>query len=97
MFGRIFAASLSGARVCTSCRFRQKLSNEYLLAYIGVDTALKEPLTGDQIPSFTRLLRQHLHPLGQRREQAYGPPLLPRHGSPCRRFGGPALGLGGVE
>ena len=35
---------LSGAKVCTSCRSRQALSNEYLLAKIGVDTADNEPL-----------------------------------------------------
>ena len=29
----------SGAKVYTSCRSRQELSNEYLLAKIGVDTA----------------------------------------------------------
>ena len=36
--------SLSGAKVCESCRSRQELSNEYLLAKIGVDTAENEPL-----------------------------------------------------
>ena len=35
---------LSGAKVCKSCRSRQELSNEYLLAKIGVDTAENEPL-----------------------------------------------------
>ena len=35
---------LSGAKACRSCRSRQKLSNEYLLAKIGVDTAENEPL-----------------------------------------------------
>ena len=29
--------------VCKSCRSRQELSNEYLLAKIGVDTAENEP------------------------------------------------------
>ena len=35
---------LSGAKVRKSCRSRQELSNEYLLAKIGVDTAENEPL-----------------------------------------------------
>ena len=35
---------LSGAKVCKSCRSRQELSNEYLLAKIGIDTAENEPL-----------------------------------------------------
>ena len=38
---------LSGAKACRSCRYRQELSNEYiviLLAKIGVDTAQNEPL-----------------------------------------------------
>ena len=35
---------LSGAKVCNSCRSRQELSNEYLPAKIGVDTAENEPL-----------------------------------------------------
>jgi len=35
---------LSGAKACKSCRSRQELSNEYLLAKIGVDTAENEPL-----------------------------------------------------
>ena len=35
---------LSAAEVCTSCRSRQELSNEYLLAKFGVDTAENEPL-----------------------------------------------------
>ena len=34
---------LSGAKACTSCRSRRELSNEYLLAKIGVDTAENEP------------------------------------------------------
>ena len=34
---------LSGAKACKSCRSRQELSNEYLLAKIGVDTAENEP------------------------------------------------------
>ena len=36
--------SLSGAKVCEACRSCQELSNEYLLAKIGVDTAENEPL-----------------------------------------------------
>ena len=39
-----FFRDLSGAKVCKSCRSRQELSNEYLLAKIGVDTAENEPL-----------------------------------------------------
>ena len=35
---------LSGAKACKFCRSRQELSNEYLLAKIGVDTAENEPL-----------------------------------------------------
>ena len=35
---------LSGAKACKSCRSRQELSNEYLLAKIGVDTAENEHL-----------------------------------------------------
>ena len=35
---------LSGAKACKSCRSRQELSNEYLLAKFGVDTAENEPL-----------------------------------------------------
>ena len=34
---------LSGAKVCKSCRSRQELSNEYLLAKFGVDTEENEP------------------------------------------------------
>ena len=30
--------------MCKSCRYRQELSREYLLAKIGVDTAENEPL-----------------------------------------------------
>jgi hypothetical protein len=33
-----------GAKVCKSCRSRQELSNEFLLAKIGVDTAENELL-----------------------------------------------------
>ena len=34
----------SGAEVWKSCKPRQELSNEYLLANFGVDTAENEPL-----------------------------------------------------
>ena len=34
----------SGAKVCQSCRSRQGLSNDYLLAKIRFDTAENEPL-----------------------------------------------------
>ena len=34
---------LSGAKACKSCRSRQELSNEYVLAKFGVDTAENEP------------------------------------------------------
>ena len=34
---------LSGAKACKSCRSRQELSNEYLLAKFGFDTAENEP------------------------------------------------------
>ena len=36
--------SLSGAKACKSCRSRQELSNEYLVAKIGVSKAEDEPL-----------------------------------------------------
>ena len=35
---------LSGAKACKSCRSREELSNEYLLAKFGVDRAEREPL-----------------------------------------------------
>ena len=35
---------LCGAKVCTSCRYRQALSNEHALANIGFDTAENNPL-----------------------------------------------------
>ena len=35
---------LSGAKACKSYRSRQELSNEYLLAKFGFDTAENEPL-----------------------------------------------------
>ena len=34
----------SGANVCKSCRSRRELSDEYLVAKIGFDTAENEPL-----------------------------------------------------
>ena len=34
----------SGAKACQSCRSRQELSNEHLLAKFGFDTAENEPL-----------------------------------------------------
>ena len=34
---------LSGAKACKSCRSRQELSNEYLLAKFGVDADENEP------------------------------------------------------
>ena len=37
---------LGGAKVCKSCGSRQELSNEYLFAKIGLDTAENEPLRG---------------------------------------------------
>ena len=33
----------NGAKACKSCRSRQELSNEYLLAKFGVDTEENEP------------------------------------------------------
>ena len=35
---------LSGAKACKYCRSRQELSNEYLLAKFGVDTAENESI-----------------------------------------------------
>ena len=40
---------LSGAKACKSCRSRQELSNEYLLAKFGFDTAENEPEYGYRI------------------------------------------------
>ena len=39
-----FECGANGAKACKSCRSRQELSNEYLLAKIGVDTAENEAL-----------------------------------------------------
>ena len=50
---------LSGAKVCKSCRSRQELSNEYLLAKIGVDTAENEPLKVGRPPPIRT--RKFLH------------------------------------
>ena len=49
---------LSGAKARKSCRSRQELSNEYLLAKFGVDTAENEPLKVCLI--FTYLLRPEI-------------------------------------
>ena len=40
----VFQLDSKGAEVCESCRSRQELSNEYLLAKFGFDTAESEPL-----------------------------------------------------
>ena len=40
----VFLLDSKGAKACKSCRSRQELSNEYLLAKFGVDTAENEPL-----------------------------------------------------
>ena len=42
----VFLLDSKGAKVCKckSCRSRQELSNEYLLAKFGFDTAENEPL-----------------------------------------------------
>ena len=40
----VFLLDSKGARVCKSCRFRQELSNEYVIANFGVDTAENGPL-----------------------------------------------------
>ena len=40
----VFLLDSKGAKVCKSCRSRQELSNEYLLAKFGVDTAENRPL-----------------------------------------------------
>ena len=46
---------LSGAKACKSCRSRQELSNEYLLAQFGVGTAENEPL---KVPDY---ISENLH------------------------------------
>ena len=52
---------LSGAKVCKSCsRSRQELSNEYLLAKIGVDTAENEPLKVGRPPPIRTLKFFHI-------------------------------------
>ena len=40
----VFLLDSKGAKACKSCRSRQELSNEYLLAKFGVDTAENGPL-----------------------------------------------------
>ena len=40
----VFQLDSKGAKACKSCRSRQELSNEYLLAKFGVDTAENKPL-----------------------------------------------------
>ena len=49
---------LSGAKACKSCRSRQELSNEYLLAKIGFDTAENEPFN---FHNFSSLQRFNFH------------------------------------
>ena len=39
----VFLSDSKGAKACKSCRSRQELSIEYLLAKFGFDTAEKEP------------------------------------------------------
>ena len=39
----VFLSDSKGAKVCKSCRCRQELSNEYLLAKFDLDTAENEP------------------------------------------------------
>ena len=39
------------AKMCKSCRSRQELTNEYLVANFGVDTAENGPLKACQKPS----------------------------------------------
>ena len=41
---RLDSKGAKGAKACKSCRSRQELSNEYLLAKFGVDTAENGPL-----------------------------------------------------
>ena len=40
----VFLLDSKGAKMCNSCRSRQELSNEDLLANCGVDTAENGPL-----------------------------------------------------
>ena len=42
-FFMVFLLDSKGAKACKSCRSRQDLSNEYLLAKFGFDTAENEP------------------------------------------------------
>ena len=47
---------LSGAKACKSCRSRQELYNEYVLAKFGVDTAENWPLKVCQsLPEFAKV------------------------------------------
>ena len=48
---------MSGAKACKSCRSRQELSNEYLLAKSGFDTAGNEPLKVCQKLVTSKLVR----------------------------------------
>ena len=47
----VFLLDSKGAKACKSCRSRQELSNEYLLAKIGFDTAENEPSNFDNFTS----------------------------------------------
>ena len=40
----VFQLDSKGAKVCKPCRSRRELSNEYVFAKFGVDTAENEPL-----------------------------------------------------
>ena len=44
----------SGAKVCKSCRSRQELSHEYVLAKIGFDTAENELLRVQNVENVFR-------------------------------------------
>ena len=41
---QVFQLDSKGAKACKACRSRQELSNDYLLARFGFDTAENEPL-----------------------------------------------------
>ena len=43
-FFLVFGLESQGTKACKYCRSRQELSNEYLLAKFGFDTAENEPL-----------------------------------------------------
>ena len=53
--------NLSAAKVCKSCRSRQKLSHEYAVAKIGVDTAENEPV---EVPDYIEATLPALHAQG---------------------------------